>query len=792
MDLIAKCGLKTDLHIHSCSSAHKDGKKVNCNTLANLNILIDKLTKNQVNICSITDHDVFNYGMYHELKKEENSGNCIMKVFPGVEFSVMFRAAEKSKVIHIITIFEDSNEEKVRHIEDVLEFENGKPRYDAGEAFTEDKYISILKEIGIDSVMIAHQKNSLSSEGKEKQNDASTLGMAKFNDFLFFEYFEAFEFRNKKNEIFNKRYIFENNLNDDLRMITGSDCHQWSVYPKEDEFSTSEYSFTYIKCLPCFKGLVMAVTDIRRIKLTNSFFNPIEKKLECIDLSINEEMRSIPLSSGINVIIGDNSVGKSLVLHKINDNRKLNSVPVKRGYDKYLKENHVEILTKLSENDLFRYDTQGEVRKLFEEGQLKASEFLQQYFPEDISPKPWRSLVEAELQRFYDAIQTKFEFDRLKKQLSSFKLVCEENTSQSLTFIETLKSMNDTEYKNISTLIAEVIDKFNQIDKLPKLETADITAFQDMRVNLEEMLNKYEKKCRDIQLENKKINSVKILIRNFQKKNAKLISDEQKIISAYLTDIATTVDGIVNTVSMQNRILEYKFDLPLRTISPSKADVYQYTFISKLNIEEISNNYLEDVISKVIKKGKKIRTRLITQDMLQNMISYYPEDAIAPLDELKEKISAQLDKDLAIKHSIIQNGMDVYKELSDGLNAQIYFTLISEETNNRGIYIIDQPEDHVSPKAIKEYLLDQFKDMGEIRQVIMVTHNPQFIVNLDVDNVIFISKENKYPFRIVSGALEYENESYSILKIIAENVEGGLSTVARRMKRYEKGVQIQN
>ena len=45
----------------------------------------------------------------------------------------------------------------------------------------------------------------------------------------------------------------------------------------------------------------------------------------------------------------------------------------------------------------------------------------------------------------------------------------------------------------------------------------------------------------------------------------------------------------------------------------------------------------------------------------------------------------------------------------------------------------------------------------------MVTHNPQFIVNLDVDNVIYLSKVDG-KFTIQSGALEYENTQYSVLK----------------------------
>ena len=79
--------------------------------------------------------------------------------------------------------------------------------------------------------------------------------------------------------------------------------------------------------------------------------------------------------------------------------------------------------------------------------------------------------------------------------------------------------------------------------------------------------------------------------------------------------------------------------------------------------------------------------------------------------------------------------------------------------------------------------------MGENRQVIIVTHNPQFIVNLDVDNVIFIGKENDRIF-IQSGALEYKNADYNILNIISNHIEGGLDTLRRRWKRYEKDASV--
>ena len=134
-----------------------------------------------------------------------------------------------------------------------------------------------------------------------------------------------------------------------------------------------------------------------------------------------------------------------------------------------------------------------------------------------------------------------------------------------------------------------------------------------------------------------------------------------------------------------------------------------------------------------------------------------------------------------------EEDMDVYDEVSSGFDAQMYFTLLCGETRDKGVYIIDQPEDHISQRAIKEKVLSQFRKMGLQRQVIMVTHNPQFIVNLDVDNVIYLSKDDGR-FMIQSGALEYEDENYSILRIVADNIEGGLQTIQGRMKRYEKEV----
>ena len=58
------------------------------------------------------------------------------------------------------------------------------------------------------------------------------------------------------------------------------------------------------------------------------------------------------------------------------------------------------------------------------------------------------------------------------------------------------------------------------------------------------------------------------------------------------------------------------------------------------------------------------------------------------------------------------------------------------------------------------------------------------VVNLDVDNVIYINKINNM-IDIKYGALEYDEE-YSILDLIKNNLDGGYDAIEGRLKKYDK------
>ncbi len=50
--------------------------------------------------------------------------------------------------------------------------------------------------------------------------------------------------------------------------------------------------------------------------------------------------------------------------------------------------------------------------------------------------------------------------------------------------------------------------------------------------------------------------------------------------------------------------------------------------------------------------------------------------------------------------------------------------------------IIDQPEENLDPKSVNDELVPLFIEAKNRRQVIMVTHNANLVVNTDADQVI--------------------------------------------------------
>lgn len=771
--------IKVDLHIHSIFSNRKDGKKVEFNTKENISVLVSKLKQNEIDMCAITDHDQFNFDIYKALKSYE--GKELLKVLPGVEFSVKF---DGEKIIHIVTIFDDKDEEKLKNLEEIFAKGIGKDKYIDG-AYLRDDYFAILKEVGLDFVMIAHQKKTPTSTQKPHKSDVMSLGRETFNELLFMEFFDAYEFRQRDNEVFNKKFSIDNDVKEKLRFVTGSDCHNWNYYPNSSE-KEEDVRFTYLKALPTFKGLVMAITDYHRINYSGSFWGQ-GRYINELCIKINGKLNTIPLSRGINVVIGDNSIGKSLLLHELTEERSISSSKLKRGYEKYLCENGIEIETKIQEKDLFKFNYQGQIREIFEDENLKADKYLAEFFPNEIDAQGYRRIVEQELENFYRSLECKFEYDDKINQLSPIELLVDEEIENELVLGIEIETQDNTELQKLVEQLKIVISDIRKgLISNSKLDEKDREHLENEVELLEILHQKYNDRYEKAKLERTKINAFNTALKSFKRNYSERQTDQQNRHNAFSEEKKILSENIANLIKTRNSLKPYKCLIDETDVEPEVNPVDSFLFVSKIAVEKIDKGYFEEIIKGALKRGSKIEVEKITREELKQIISRYPSDIEDPLEALKSKISTRIDSDFKPIKAITEDGKDVYTDLSAGFNSRIYFKLLSGEEKNKGIYIIDQPEDHISQKAIKEDVLEQFRNMAKRRQIIMVTHNPQFIVNLDVDNVIFLSKEKDVV--VQSGALEYEDDKYSILKIVADNIDGGIYTIQQRVKRYEKNI----
>lgn len=787
---------KIDLHIHSAASKHKDGAKVKDGTVNNIDVLLEKLEDNKVNMAAITDHDIFSYKIYKALRDKVSNAQYLKRVLPGVEFTVSFNNGNSDIPVHVVTIFDDANQDKVKSIETYIPMDDtGKPEYDInGCAFSEEKFWQIIRSIGLDIVTIAHQKESLTAS-KPRKDDANSVGPDLYEEFLSLEYFEAYEYKNRKHELFNKIFAYSKDQLEQLRFITGSDCHVWSVYPAGDDKNdiNLDHPFTYLKCLPTFKGLAMAVTDVSRIKVVDSFFSRSTKTLNSIALTLNGDDIDVPLSPGINALIGDNSIGKSSLLNALTEFRGIKPQTAK-GQQKYLEGCHLALRQVVDASSVLQFDGQNAIRDFFEklsQGKLKVKEEIDKHFPTPVEPGNYKTFAVNQLERYLSALRKSCEYQAALSGLTGHSIPSEAPLSQpqSITFSGRATAENASlqyqlidKVKEVQTEIQGIEDQYQAIIVEEDVNDIDMAHKALSRISIRHQLT-----VRAMELEANVINIVNSAVDNYNREQRKFVTDAQKEQDDLTRKIEDISSSVVHAVEAEHKVVnDFRVYFDVKPIEPRTNHVGELRFVCTLATEEVTPQLLDELLESVTAKGKTPSTKDSSFESLRNAILRYPDDIDDPIDVLKGKLEDALNKKLSPKRVINRSkDDDVSKELSSGYNAQMYFALMSDASMGDGIYIVDQPEDQISQKAIKDIVLKDFRDIAGARQVILITHNPQFIVNLDVDNVIYLGKREDGTLYLQSGALEYECDDYKILDTVADNIEGGLDTIRRRMKRYD-------
>ncbi len=111
-----------------------------------------------------------------------------------------------------------------------------------------------------------------------------------------------------------------------------------------------------------------------------------------------------------------------------------------------------------------------------------------------------------------------------------------------------------------------------------------------------------------------------------------------------------------------------------------------------------------------------------------------------------------------------------------------------DQEDNRPL-IIDQPEDNLDSLSVYASLIAYFRKRKKTRQIIIITHNPNLVVNTDAEQIIIADFDGTQTPHIhyKSGALEDvagSDQNPSIREGVCRVLEGGKEAFLRREQKY--------
>lgn len=120
-----------------------------------------------------------------------------------------------------------------------------------------------------------------------------------------------------------------------------------------------------------------------------------------------------------------------------------------------------------------------------------------------------------------------------------------------------------------------------------------------------------------------------------------------------------------------------------------------------------------------------------------------------------------------------------------------FFVCLKLATDTFGLpFVFDQPEDDLDNAFIMTQLVPLFREIKKYRQVIVVTHNANLVVNADAEQVIVAENEGErieYEAGALENAKAADSTSAGIRESVCDILEGGKSAFRSREQKYRLG-----
>lgn len=758
--------IRIDLHIHSYASFYKepsysDGSSiVEFSKKENVDVLLNKLLQNGISLFSITDHNRYDITLYKTIMEKLNEHEySSLHLLHGIEFDVKFESDKK--VAHVIAIFDVKNDDDMDAINSVLNMDIIKEKTGF---YSKEKFETILRQIGLNTLLIVHQHCSLdNNKGKHNSLSESTADPYKI---IKIGYVDALEYQKP-----NVEGILKNNLRNvetNAALVTGSDCHDWKYYPKHDRDSKeNDRYFSKCKILPSFKGLLLGLTS------TKSRFNRSDNLNTNYIESFQINNNTIKLDPSINVIIGENGSGKSTLFNILSGNKK--NI---KGYIKALKEKN-NIKTNISNInikeihqaeliDKFNKDKLFDDEKLFAEIDCTSFENLYKTFSKDLKQKIEHNILVNETKVKLES--TNFLIKNKYEEASTLYVSVTKNFSDEIINVHTERR------KKLGAILSMLVDEF-QNPYYPQNEKEAL--FKSISL-IRDVYQSVKHKELEVDLENQVRNIILAKVDEYIDAITDLSTSQDREIHEYKTNKLNFINDIVKAILLD--VGEYPIiEIPKTVSGMSRKRDKGFVFTREMNFHDndVSTRFLEFMFTKKYQNLENI-CNISTKEDFKNAIL-----GCSDINKINEIWNSNFEKFLVWAKK--QKSYIKEETSNDSVGSTLgelslaYYKFQTYDSKEWDVLMIDQPEDNISNNRIASKLLQYFNKVRDNKQLILVTHNPLLVINLDADNVIHLKKMND-TITVTSGCLE--DEDNNVLSLVAETLDGGKEMIKKRLRVY--------
>lgn len=788
--------LKIDLHIHSDFSAHT--KERDYKGDFSVKVLKEKIIENNVEIFSITDHNIINIDAYREYYEIYDSKKDPLLLL-GVELDIEVVNDATSKIYHAVLIFNVCDIAGVESISKTLEsiyaglrIFDKKSRMlsinDIANYFSGDDFFFIPHASSDKDIVKAYKDRSI----EEAQRMVLLMPCA-------LEKVTKEEAIHKYNEGFNKLLTISFQSKNDIPYINFSDNHCVNSYPcrHKGEDGIGDHDFYYIKGSKCYESIRLAFIDPEsRIKTSRQYaeINHINNTLDSLKIENDGYVSKTELhfSPHLNVIIGGRSSGKSLLMWYLGEKMNINT---KNNYGKY-DPNNVQIKSKndasysvTTTQNNYIYIEQGDIIKYFEEGDLrelaKRTKKAEIYTHNLKLLQDNKGYLEKTIEDLIDAYEALFENNVNLKIMLHDKTINYILSSHYLIlfdFAELKQKIDLTEH--ISTAKAFLDSLKENLEGLIKEKSIlEISGDEEIIITkLQELVAKKNKLIQSKELANhlkiEFIDNVKTIIDKFNNS----LNQEARQRQQAMSDL----NEIKLNVSKRFLLIQ---ELRYKAVSVEKHKSNTTTDFDigdniKLVLEASFIDIIRDVLIDGINNADKKQSLFYTLLWLRYdkyNLSIKNLGSNAP-NKLKQKFSSQLASiykayDSPIDYLKYEDG-EISKNKSPGYNSEKYLNIILSNLDVN-IVIIDQPEDNLGNRFIADDLVKLIRKIKFEKQIFIVTHNPSVVVYGDAESVILAKNEDN-----IISYKQIVLEDSDAQKEICSILDGGEYIFDNRYKKY--------